>query len=165
MKTNAFGGEAIASGGFGCVFYPALKCKDSKNRDTTKISKLFTNKHAYDEYNEIQLIKPFLKKIPNYLNFFIIDKLTLCKPDKLTDNDFIGFDKKCKSITNETTKTINNALDEFSILNIPYGGVSVSNFIKNTQNNFYTTFINLNNSLITLLLNGIILLTRTQVRP
>jgi len=163
MKTNTSGGEAFASGGFGCVFYPALKCTNSKNRDTTKISKLLSNKYARSEYNEIKLISPILKKIPNYFNFFIIDNLTLCKPDKLTINDFVGFNNKCKSVTSKTTQTINSSLGEFSILNIPYGGVSVSKFIKSTQPNFYNNFINLNNSLINLLLNGIIPMNKLHV--
>ena len=34
------GGEAIASGGYGCVFKPALRCKNSNHRPSGKISKL-----------------------------------------------------------------------------------------------------------------------------
>ena len=33
---NIKGGEAIASGGFGCVFSPSLKCKGTKKRDKNK---------------------------------------------------------------------------------------------------------------------------------
>ena len=49
---NIKGGEAIASGGFGCVFSPSLKCKGTKKRDKNKISKLMTKKHAIQEYKE-----------------------------------------------------------------------------------------------------------------
>ena len=38
------GGKVIASGGYGCVFNPALRCK-GKNRVKNKISKLMTKKH------------------------------------------------------------------------------------------------------------------------
>ena len=147
---NTLGGKAIASGGFGCVFYPALKCKDSVNRDSNKISKLFTNKHALTEYNEIQLLKPLLKQIPNYSDFFIINNLTLCTPDKLSSDDLINFNNKCNSITNKTDLTINNNLDEFKILNMPYGGITISNYILNNINvidtRSYIHFININNS-------------------
>ena len=61
------GGKVIASGGFGCVFSPALKCKGAKiRRGKNRISKLLTKKHALEEYNEIQIIKKKLDKIPNY---------------------------------------------------------------------------------------------------
>lgn len=157
---NPLGGQAIASGGFGCVFYPALKCKDSVNREPNKISKLFTNKYALSEYNEIQLLKPLLKQIPNYSDFFIINNLTLCSPDKLSPDDLIYFNNKCNNITNQTDITINNNLDEFKILNMPYGGITVSNYILNNinviDNRSYIHFININNSLIKLLKNGII---------
>jgi hypothetical protein len=36
-KDNIKGGEVIASGGFGCVFSPALKCKNKK-RTKNKIT-------------------------------------------------------------------------------------------------------------------------------
>jgi hypothetical protein len=33
---NTKGGKVIASGGFGCVFSPALKCKGSRTRSKNK---------------------------------------------------------------------------------------------------------------------------------
>ena len=56
MKTrkNRKGGKVIASGGFGCVFSPALKCQGKKSRGKNMISKLLTKKHALSEYNEIK---------------------------------------------------------------------------------------------------------------
>ena len=50
------GGKVIASGGYGCVFSPALKCKGSSKRENNKITKLMTERHATDEYNEINSI-------------------------------------------------------------------------------------------------------------
>ena len=38
------GGEMINSGGFGCVFNPALRCKGSNSRKANYISKLGTKK-------------------------------------------------------------------------------------------------------------------------
>ena len=51
------GGKVIASGGFGCVFSPALKCEGNENREENKISKLMTEKHAIQEYEEVVKIK------------------------------------------------------------------------------------------------------------
>jgi hypothetical protein len=45
------GGKPLASGGFGCVFKPALKCKD-KNKErklTNQVSKLMLKKYAKKE--------------------------------------------------------------------------------------------------------------------
>jgi len=53
-KNNKYGGNVMASGGFGCVFNPALRCK-GKNREKNKISKLMTKTHAMREYNEISV--------------------------------------------------------------------------------------------------------------
>ena len=53
---NKQGGKVLASGGFGCVFKPALKCVGKNKRDKDKISKLMTNRHATDEYDEIEYI-------------------------------------------------------------------------------------------------------------
>ena len=58
------GGEVLASGGFGCVFKPSLKCK-GKPRSKNKVSKLMTKKHTISEYNEIMELKKKLKHIPN----------------------------------------------------------------------------------------------------
>ena len=64
-KALARGGKVIASGGFGCVFSPALKCQGKKTRGKNRISKLLTKKHAISEYNEIKNFKKKLDKIPN----------------------------------------------------------------------------------------------------
>ena len=34
------GGNILASGGFGCVFSPPLKCENEKSQDKNKLSKL-----------------------------------------------------------------------------------------------------------------------------
>jgi hypothetical protein len=39
-----YGGKVIASGGYGCIFRPALKCVN-KPRPKNEVSKLMTNKH------------------------------------------------------------------------------------------------------------------------
>ena len=55
------GGKVIASGGFGCIFRPALKCKTRKNIPG-QITKLMTAKHAHTEFNEIEKFKKRFKR-------------------------------------------------------------------------------------------------------
>ena len=40
------GGKVLASGGFGCVFTPALKCEGETKRAIGKVTKLMSEKHA-----------------------------------------------------------------------------------------------------------------------
>jgi len=91
------GGKAIASGGFGCVFNPAIKCKTRKNKDAG-ITKLMKTKYAKAEYKEIQEFKGLLDDIPNYGDYFLLDGFSLCDPEELTKEDLEKFDKKCKSL-------------------------------------------------------------------
>ena len=64
MKTRKYkrGGKVIASGGFGCVFSPALKCQGATKREKNKISKLMTERHAQQEYKEIDNIKQIIEE-------------------------------------------------------------------------------------------------------
>ena len=50
------GGNVINSGGYGCIFKPALKCK-GKPRDKRKISKLMLTRHSEEEYKFIMKYK------------------------------------------------------------------------------------------------------------
>jgi hypothetical protein len=94
-KKIASGGKVIASGGFGCVFSPALKCQGNKTRGKNRITKLLTKKHALTEYNEIMTFKKKLNKISNYQNYFLINDFNICKPAKLTATDLVSFKQKC----------------------------------------------------------------------
>ena len=150
-----FGASAIASGGYGCVFNPALLCKGEKIR-TQGISKLLIKKHANQEINEIKKFVPLIEQIPNYNNFFIISHISSCIPDKLDQNDFINFNPTCNKIisrVNVTEHNINNNLNKFKILNIPYGGSHIFNYFKTFNKEIFDTF---NNSLLLLLTGGIL---------
>jgi len=158
------GGKVIASGGFGCVFSPALKCKGVKiRRGKNRISKLLTKKHALDEYNEIQIIKKKLDKIPNYENYFLIDDFDICKPAKLNKSDLDNFKSKCTALPKDkiTQKNINESLDAVLSLNMPNGGLPIDDFLL--KNNSYKNLINLNNHLINLLNNGIIPMNKNNI--
>lgn len=163
MKQNIIGGEVIASGGFGCIFMPALKCENENRIDTNKISKLMTEKHANDEYKTIQQFKNVLKSIPNYSDYFLLDGFSICKPTKLTREDLKKYNKKCKALTkkNIKAKNVNSSLNKLLALNMPNGGIDIDKFIDRHFDG--ANLIRLNNSLIGLLVNGIIPMNQLRV--
>ena len=153
---NKFGGQAIASGGFGCVFKPALACANGV-RKPNGVSKLMTLKHANDEYDEITQIKDKLNKIPNYSKYFLIDDIdNLCIPAALTTSDLQNFYEKCSALKKSkyTATNINDSLNELRVLSMPDGGETVKQYISNIKK--FEQVENLNTSLIELFKNGII---------
>ncbi len=150
------GGKVLASGGFGCVFSPALKCEGEKKRATGKISKLMSEKHATEEYEEIVSIKNKLDTIKNYKNYFLIYDATLCKPDKLTSTDLTEFSSKCTALPkdNITRSNINSNLDKLMSLNIPNGGLPVDDYIYDSGS--FEKLYEIHNSLVKLLKKGIV---------
>ena len=111
---NNIGGKVIASGGYGCVFNPALKCEGSSKRDSNKISKLMTERHATQEYEEINQIKDKLDSVKNYRDYFLIYDSNICRPAKLTASDLTSFADKCTALPKDdiTKANINSKLDE-----------------------------------------------------
>ena len=154
------GGKIIGSGGYGCVFRPALKCKDESSREPNKISKLMKNDYAENEYKEIIQFLPILKKIPNYASYFLVEDITLCKPDKLSEDDLENFKNKCKPLKklNMTSENINEHLDELQSLNMPDGGINVGDYVDDEK-----PIDELNQMLIDLLVNGIIPMNQLDV--
>jgi serine/threonine protein kinase len=152
------GGKVIASGGFGCVFSPALKCKGKTSRESNKISKLMTKKHAIDEYNEIEIIREKLEKIPNYGAYFLLSGINLCEPASLEAQDLTSFQGKCTALPKDgiTYKNINEKsnLNKVLSLNMPNGGITVEEYLL--ANFSYSSIIKLNNKMITLLNKGIV---------
>ena len=162
-KASATGGKVIASGGFGCVFSPALKCEGKSSRGKNRISKLLTKKHALDEYNEVQLFKKKLNKIPQYEKYFLLNDFEICKPSKLNKSDLVSFTSKCSALPKDkiTQKNINTSLDKVLALNMPNGGLPIDDFIL--KNNSYKNIVKLNNTLINLLNNGIIPMNENNI--
>lgn len=156
------GGKVLDSGGFGCVFKPALKCKN-KSRPLGKISKLMASGDTDDEFYEISKYEPILKKIPNYRNYFIIDDITICDPDKLTKEDLDNFGK-CTAFKKYdlTPANINENLKYLAMLNEPDGGPELDEYVKSNFTN-YSKLIAVNNSLIGLLEHGIIPMNKLKI--
>jgi serine/threonine protein kinase len=123
------GGEALASGGFGCIFKPALKCKNNKDR-TSGVSKMSIEQHGKQEMEEIVKIREKLTKIKNYSKHYLLD-VELCKPDKLTKDDMVNFDEKCFALTkyNINEKNVNNKLAGLTVLNMPNAGVDLKDWL------------------------------------
>ena len=156
------GGKVVASGGYGCIFKPAIKCKD-KNKQKNRITKLMTRKHAKVEYNDIVRYKPILETIPNYSDYFLINHVELCYPDTLTRSDIKGYNDKCRALKKDkiTSKNINKSLHKLSALNMPNGGIDIGDYVD--KENFMNNFAKLNTSLIDLLLHGIIPMNKKNI--
>jgi len=156
------GGEAIASGGFGCVFSPALKCKNKKKKNHF-ISKLMTKKYALQEYKEVKNIQQKLDSIPHYEKYFLIYDFQLCEPEKLSPSDLKNFEKKCTALPKNdiTEKNINQKLDKVFALNMPYGGLPVDDYIY--KNITYPQLKQLNDTLLELLNQGIVVMNQKHI--
>ena len=112
-KNNKEGGKVLASGAFGCVFTPALKCEGStrRSREKNKISKLMIDKYALQEYEEINKYKIILETVPNHENYFLLYDINICRPSKLTATDLQNF-KKCTALPKKNiTKKISVLCD------------------------------------------------------
>lgn len=158
-KSKNKGGKAIDSGGYGCVFSPALKCSNSKTR-TNGISKLSFVENSNVEWNVLKDVKKMLSKIPNYNEYFLITNISTCVPDKLTASDKVNFNK-CSSLEESgyNATNINSNLNKFKLINMPYGGENLDNVI-----NFnILSFKELNILLQKLLVNGIIPMNKLNI--
>jgi serine/threonine-protein kinase RIO1 len=139
------GGKAIASGGYGCVFSPALKCKTGNRYDG--ISKLLKNHAAKDEFDETKDILPILKKISHFKNYILLPE-SICKPSELEQSDLEQFDDKCSKFDSAKSN-----IDKYTILNMSYGGSDLEMYFK--SNKLGSNFSTINNNLIKLIKNAV----------
>ncbi len=157
-------GDAFASGGYGCVFYPKLTCAGTGTAGKTKrtevkgayVSKLMLKENAIQEYNKIKLFKKYLQSIPNYSRYFLINDVSLCKPT-LTKTDVTSFKTHCKNLAkhNITRNNIfkSETLNKMLSLNLPHGGIPVDDYMDNIE--FYAQYSHLHEILVELLQKGI----------
>ncbi len=139
------GGKAIAAGGYGCVFNPALECLDFNyvKKRYNGISKLLLNSNANEEWIEANMIKNVIKDIPNHDKYVLLP-VTMCKPHTFSDSDLIDFDKKCGSFKNAIKEK-----QKYKILNMPFGGPDLHKYIDSHEVD--DNFVYINNSLIELI--------------
>lgn len=154
-NNNKEGGKVLASGGFGCVFTPALKCEGATSRARNKVSKLMTEKHAIQEYEEINKYKRILETVPNYADYYLLYDINICRPAELTASDLQNF-KKCTALPkkNITKKNINASLDKVMALNMPNGGLPIDDYLY--EDGTFQKMYNLHIVLVKLLKDGII---------
>ena len=157
------GGKAIGRGGFGCIFRPALKCASSRKsgkQSRKRVSKLGFKYNVEREMQQLSLVKKYLKKIPNYKKYFLLGDIDACRPAPLTKKDKIGYDK-CLALEeyNITEQTVNDNLQQLMVINMPYGGVTLSHVIEESKLSFNV----INNMLQNLLLSAIIPMNRLNV--
>ena len=140
-KRKGKGGKAIGSGGFGCIFRPALQCasspQESRKLSNNGVSKLSIKLDVEKEMQQLELLKKYIKQIPNYQKYFLLSDITSCNPAPLTPKDKIGFEK-CYALEdyNITEQTVNDNLHQLMIINMPYGGVTLTNIIEQSKLNF-----------------------------
>ncbi len=167
------GGRAIASGGFGCVFYPALRCAKNRTRRTGVVSKLMSDRHADSEYRDILRVRKWLRTIPHFGRYFLIGKPDKCKPAPLTDNDLQTFEK-CRTFRDDgiTQENVNTHLRNMSIVTIRHGGVPVDEFLQkvmpsngnsNGKGSTRARFATVNQALMQLLQHGIVPMNKRHV--
>jgi serine/threonine protein kinase len=148
-----YGGAPFVQGGFGCIFSPALRCKDTEgsinshydhDKKDKFVSKLIETKYAKREYDYVVKIKKKLEHLPNEIKKYLsIDDFTICDPAPLTSNDSKDIERVCDSILSYvrdsktklpiTSQNINDNLDKFKIINMPKLGESLHAYIKNTK--------------------------------
>jgi serine/threonine protein kinase len=153
-KTRKSGGKVIATGAYGCVFDPALKCENDTKRENGKVSKLMTATNATKEFIEILEVESKLRKLKNYKDYFLTYDTKLCRPSKLTKPDLTNFSTKCKVFNGITPANINSHLDTLTAINIPNGGIPVDDYVF--EDGSFTKIYKLHKSLVNLLRNGII---------
>ena len=168
----SYGGSVIDSGGFGCIFKPALKCNPaysiigSKTNDENGISKLLYYKHGNEEYNFIKNIIPYLSQIPNHEHYFFTKNISLCQPSTINETDLKDFHTNgCDYVLNKKNikrSKINQNLDKLLILNMPYGGKSLQDFIGEYIFDI-EKMIHINDKMVELLVNGILPMNRLGI--
>lgn len=158
------GGEAIASGGYGCVFRPALKCQGENEPRKHMISKLLKTKYANEEMDEINKARDLVKDIPDYEKYFAVTGYDMCVPAKMTDEDKKYFSSECRSPLGVSFNAINKSQDtlsKFRIISSPDLGLDVSKSISKMFDGKYSrisilkALVKLNNTSTDLLKNAI----------
>ncbi len=161
--TRKKGGSVLATGGFGCVFRPALVCKGKKDRQPKFVSKLMTTRHAEEEYRFINSIRSKLKSIPYFSDHFLLENIDICEPNPLSREDLSNFNKKCRALSKDgiDAENINDSLHTLKLLNIPDGGIAVDDYIFSGGS--FDKLLVLHKKLIDLFTAGIVPMNKNHI--
>ena len=116
------GGKILGKGSYGCIFRPALSCKETKTKKKTlnTISKIYFHRDGIKEAEIEFNINSQIKKIKNHSKWASIFT-TKCKPknyeELLKEDDEIA---KCKMLEHS---------ENLIMLQGNYGGVDIDNYI------------------------------------
>ena len=112
MPTNSeskkIGGAAIAAGGFGCVFYPALRCSTERGQnketlyvddDESYVSKVLEKRDAREEFDAGKKIYRALKDVPNSRNYYVFPT-SLCIPAPAEQDEVKNVQSVCQNKRN-----------------------------------------------------------------
>ena len=156
-KTRKRGGKPINSGGYGCIFKPALRCKGMKRPGKGSVSKLMTKETAHREMKLVERIDSRVRKIPDYKDYFLTQEIESCTPDRLTKRDLTGFSKMCQNFKNSgiTARNVNENLNKLETLTMPDGGEDLSGFLRSVLLT-RRLFAFLNNSLVSVINNAVV---------
>lgn len=160
------GGKAIASGSYGCVFRPALKCTGQKDEDRHDgVSKLMYNEDANEEMDEMKPIFKTVKTLPNAEKYFAISNTHMCQPGTLDEDDKNNFENKCSNFVRDgiNVGNVNNRLDDLSIINMPDLGRDLHEYINEQESFSFESFQKFNAMMINLLLNGVVPMNQSNV--
>ena len=161
-KAVASGGKAVASGAYGCVFDPALRCSGVAKREKGTVSKFMKSANAEKEYEIITRLKDILSVIPHFEDYFLL-KATKCQPQTLTKTDLEDF-SKCGTVFKNTDvdkKNINERIEQYSIINMPHGGLPIDDHLY--ENGSFQKIYELHLGLLRLLKKGIIPMNRLNI--
>jgi serine/threonine protein kinase len=125
------GGDYVDEGGYGCVFRPALPCKN-KSRTRKTISKILTKE---DMEEEISMLKVVKKLDPDQKYF--ISYVEKCEPDSAKRSDELS---ECGHIREELSEMgedveqgdlVTEVPDTMGMIIFPDGGVDLITVIRN----------------------------------
>ena len=162
-KRRSRGGEVIGSGGFGCVFRPALRCKSKKQRDDNKVSKLMMKKYIQREHKNIRDIEKQVKSIPHYQKYFLVGNISTCAPGELTESDLENCNDKCGPLKKKDirAKNVNKHLDKLSVINLPDGGITMNNVFSRLRD--ASDLVGVNRLMLDLYIHGIVIMNKENV--
>jgi len=111
------GGKLLGQGSYGCVFKPALECKDKKDKksSTNKITKILTKEHAEKE----EYLSAMIRRIPHWKNYFAVSE-SICVPSSSAPTKEKDLDK-CAVLEGKP-------LSNFRLLTMTYAGKELHNF-------------------------------------